>query len=184
MKLKDKQSLGREIFKVSYFKGQFKLRSGKTSTEYFDKYKFESDPHLLKKIAKALATLVPKKTEMLAGLEMGGLPLCVALSQEKKLPALFVRKSPKNYGSLKIAEGPSFQNKNVCVIEDVITTGGQVIQSVTKLRKEKALITHVLCVILRGEKEEVKKNMEFSSLKLKFLFHIKELKALRHLKID
>lgn len=100
-----RQALARAITDRSLVHGQFRLRSGATSTEYFDKYMFESDPRLLRAIAEALAPLVPAGVDALAGLELGGVPLAVMLSQVTGIPTLFVRKKAKEYGTMRFAEG-------------------------------------------------------------------------------
>ena len=89
----------------SHITGEFVLRSGVTSTEYFDKYRFEADPALLRDIAAALVPLVPDGTEVLAGLELGGVPIATVLSQLTGIPAAFVRKEAKTYGTCQLAEG-------------------------------------------------------------------------------
>ena len=146
----DKGQLARELYTVSHINGTFKLRSGQISNQYFDKYLFESRPDLLKSIAVHMASNIPAGTEVLAGLEMGGIPVATAMSLETGLPAAFIRKKAKEYGTCKIAEGADVKNQKVCVIEDVITTGGQVILSANELRKLGAQVTQVMCVILRG----------------------------------
>ena len=65
--------LARGIKAVSYLTGEFKLRSGKTSEVYWDKYRFESDPELLRSIVDELEKLLPKDFDRLAGLELGGM---------------------------------------------------------------------------------------------------------------
>lgn len=170
------QQLAREIFNIAHLKGEFKLRSGLTSNEYFDKYRFESQPKLLKAIAQGLAPLVPKGTEVLAGLEMGGIPIATALAMETGIPVVFVRKKAKEYGTCRIAEGlESLKGKKICVVEDVITTGGQVVISTEDLRKEGALVDHVLCVINRqqGGEEALKK----AGLSMTSLFTQEQLKS-------
>lgn len=137
------------IVKVSHLQGQFLLRSGRTSTEYFDKYRFEADPVLLEAVAAQLALLVPTGTEVLAGLELGGVPLAVALSRRTGLPAAFVRKRAKQYGTCRLAEGADVRRRRVVVVEDVVTSGGQVVASVGDLRDEGALIEEAVCVIDR-----------------------------------
>lgn len=146
----NKENLAREIYQKSHLTGDFLLRSGQRSNEYFDKYLFESDPLLLAAIIKEMKLLIPQNAEVIAGLEMGGIPLVTALSMETGIPSAFVRKQAKEYGTCKIAEGANFQNKNVCVIEDVVTTGGQIIKSVQELRNRGAAVECVLCVILRN----------------------------------
>ncbi|MGE0762666.1 MAG: orotate phosphoribosyltransferase [Bdellovibrionales bacterium] len=146
-----RSELAREIVKVAHLTGHFVLRSGKTSTEYFDKYRFEAQPQLLAAIAKQMAPLIPKGTEALAGLEMGGIPIATALSLETGIPAVFVRKEAKEYGTRQFAEGLNVEGKQLCIIEDVITTGGQVLTSTKDLKSLGAKVENVLCVIYRGE---------------------------------
>ena len=145
-----RQELAKKIYEVAHLTGEFKLRSGQISNEYFDKYRFEARPELLREIAKQMAPLIPPGTEVLAGLEMGGIPIATALSLETGLPCAFVRKEAKDYGTCLFAEGAEVKGKNVCVIEDVVTTGGQVVISTKDLRSVGANISHVLCVIHRG----------------------------------
>ena len=147
----EKLNLAQEIQKIALLKGEFLLRSGQKSDFYFDKYRFESQPHLLKAIAKHMAPLIPKDTNVLAGLEMGGIPIATALAMESGLPVVFVRKKAKDYGTCKFAEGiESLKNLKVCIIEDVVTTGGQVVLSAKDLRSEGCQINGVLCVIQRN----------------------------------
>lgn len=147
----NKETLGNEIQKIALLKGKFLLRSGQTSDFYFDKYRFESQPELLKAIAKHMVSLIPKGTDVLAGLEMGGIPIATALALESGLPVIFVRKEAKAYGTCRVAEGvESLKGLKVCVIEDVVTTGGQVVLSAKDIRGEGAEINGVLCVIQRN----------------------------------
>jgi hypothetical protein len=96
--------LGDCIYKRARLTGEFRLRSGATSNEYFDKYLFESDPRLLREIAEELVSLLPAGVELLAGLELGGVPLAVVVSQVSGLPSVFVRKAAKTYGTCRLAK--------------------------------------------------------------------------------
>lgn len=145
----ERSELARAIFEHSHLTGTFVLRSGVTSTEYFDKYRFESDPVLLRTIAEALAPLVPSGTDALAGLELGGVPLATLLSQVTGLPAFFVRKEAKTYGTCRLAEGGEVAGHRLTVVEDVVTSGGQVVASCEDLRRLGATVEHALCVIDR-----------------------------------
>jgi orotate phosphoribosyltransferase len=158
MSVLDRSSLARQIFSVCNLKGSFRLRSGTVSSEYFDKYLFESQPEILRAIAQNLRPLIPAGTEILAGLEMGGIPIATALSLETDLPVIFVRKEAKSYGTCKLAEGQDFNGRNVLVIEDVVTTGGAIVDGVRALREQGARIDTVLCVIDReaGGPEKLK----------------------------
>ncbi|MEL6637762.1 MAG: orotate phosphoribosyltransferase [Bacteroidota bacterium] len=140
-----------------YLTGSFTLRSGIVSNEYFDKYQFESDPELLHQIATELCKLIPPETEVLAGLEVGGIPVATVMAQICRLPVCFVRKEAKKYGTAKLAEGVSIEGKNVLIIEDVVTSGGQVILSTKDLRDRGARVAQALCVIDReqGGKEKL-----------------------------
>ncbi len=80
--------LAQKIYNVCHLKGEFLLRSGKISNEYFDKYRFESQPHLLIEIAEQMKNLIPKDTEVLAALEMGGIPVGTALSMATGIPPI------------------------------------------------------------------------------------------------
>jgi orotate phosphoribosyltransferase len=144
-----RDDLARAIYDVSHLTGTFTLRSGVVSNEYFDKYRFESDPALLRAIAEAMAPLVPEGTEMLAGLELGGVPIATVLSQVTGIPALFVRKEAKTYGTCQLAEGAEIAGRRLTVVEDVVTSGGQVVISCGDLRERGAVVEHALCVIDR-----------------------------------
>ena len=122
------------------------------SHEYFDKYLFEADPDLLMAIAETIKPLIPPETEVLAGLEMGGIPVVTALSISSGMKTAFVRKKAKEYGTCKLAEGSNIDGKRVCIVEDVVTTGGQIIESAKELRARGAIVDTVLCVILRDAK--------------------------------
>lgn len=147
------ESLGRGINDAALLSGSFLLRSGQTSNEYFDKYRFESDPKLLRRIAVELAKLVPAETEILAGLELGGIPIVTALGQITGLRCGFIRKEAKTYGTCRAVEGVDVAGKKVLLVEDIITTGGAVAQAADHLRNEAAELVGVLCVIWRGEGE-------------------------------
>ncbi len=171
----DRKELAAKIYKVSHLTGSFTLRSGQVSNEYFDKYLFESDPALLADIAVEMAKLIPEGTEILAGLEMGGIPVATALSMKTGIPVVYVRKKDKEYGTCKLAEGADIKGKKICVIEDVITTGGQVVLSTNDLRGFGAKVEHVLCVIERDIKG--RENLKKAGLELHSLFTMDELKS-------
>jgi orotate phosphoribosyltransferase len=171
----EKYQLAQEIYNVAHLNGEFKLRSGLISNEYFDKYLFESNPTLLKEIAEQLSKLIPNGTEVLAGLEMGGIPIATALSLKTGIPVVFVRKEAKAYGTCKLAEGIDIKNKKVCIIEDVVTTGGQIKLSAEDLKQVGAKVKDVLCVIDR--KQSGKENLNEVGLDLHSLFTMDDLIA-------
>jgi orotate phosphoribosyltransferase len=135
--------------------GNFILRSGAVSTTYFDKYRFEADPALLLDIAKEMANLVPPGTEVLAGLEMGGIPMVTILSQVTRLPAAFMRKKPKSYGTCRYSEGAPLTGRSFVLIEDVVSSGGAIMDTLHMLKADGLFPTAAICVIDResGGKE-------------------------------
>ena len=141
--------LARRVYRTSHLTGSFVLRSGATSSEYFDKYRFESDPGLLRELAEAMAGLLPEGADGLAGLELGGVPLATMLSQVTGLPAGFVRKQAKPYGTRRLAEGLEVGGRRLVVVEDVVTSGGAVVDSCRALRDEGAEVAVAVCVIDR-----------------------------------
>lgn len=168
-------TLARRIFDAAHLTGEFTLRSGAVSHEYFDKYRFESDPWLLRGIAEAMATLVPSEVDALAGLELGGVPLATMLSQVTGLPALFVRKEAKTYGTCQLAEGGELDGRRLLVVEDVVTSGGAVLDAARELRARGAVLGRVVCVIDRESGGAA--NLSEAGFELVALFTMSELKA-------
>lgn len=161
-------NLAQRIYHAAHLNGEFTLRSGAVSHEYFDKYLFESDPKLLSDIAQAMLPLIPPGTEVLAGLEMGGIPVVTMLSHFSGLPCIFVRKQAKTYGTAKLAEGPDYTGKHVTIVEDVVTSGGQIILSHQDLIDTGANVTAAVCVIDRQDGGREK--LSAAGIKLHSLF--------------
>jgi orotate phosphoribosyltransferase len=130
----DRTQLGRLLIATSRLSGTFTLRSRAHSDVYFDKYLFEANPDLLRAVVGLAEPLIPAETEILAGLELGGVAVATALSLSSGLPQVMVRKQPKTYGTAKLVEGGEVSGRQVLVVEDVISTGGQVIASTRELR--------------------------------------------------
>lgn len=144
-----KTELAKQMRAVSYLTGEFKLRSGNISNFYWDKYRFESNPTLLTAIAEEMAKLLPSECDGLAGLELGGIPLATALSLQTGIPCFYVRKEPKTYGTCNLIEGGAKEGSTLVVIEDVITTAGQVCTSIAQIRAEGYSVEHVVAAIDR-----------------------------------
>lgn len=151
------EKLARQIRGAAYLTGEFKLRSGKISQFYWDKYRFESNPILLSAIASEMAKRLPENIDGLAGLELGGVPLATALSLQTGHPCYYVRKAPKDYGTCNLIEGGVPNGANLVVIEDVITTAGQVCTSIEQMRAEGIVVEHVIAAIDRqaGGEEKI-----------------------------
>lgn len=172
--LTDRAALAARIYAAAHLTGTFVLRSGVVSEEYFDKYLFESDPALLADITSAMAALVPQGIDALAGLELGGVPLATMLSQATRLPTLFVRKEAKTYGTCRLAEGGDVGGRRLCIVEDVVTSGGAILDAARELRAADAQLGPVVCVIDR-ESGGVEK-LAADGLTLHALFTMSELK--------
>jgi orotate phosphoribosyltransferase len=171
-----RQELAGNIAAASRLTGVFRLRSGTTSNVYWDKYRFESRPELLAEIAIAFQPLLPAAVSHLAGLELGGVPLATALSLRTGLPCLFVRKAAKSYGTMAIVEGAFRPGDRAVVIEDVVTSGGQVCESIAEMRKLGLVVEDALCVIDREQSGEA--NLARLGCTLRSLFRQQELESL------
>ena len=162
--------LAKRIRDVALLQGSFKLRSGVVTDQYFDKYLFESDPELLQAIVKHMSPLIPPGAEILAGLEMGGIPIVTALSQLMNIPSAFIRKEVKLYGTCKFAEGPELLGKEVVLIEDVVSSGGAILDALDNLRNIDVEPIAAVCVIDRqtgGQEKLAAAGIElFSVLKM------------------
>ena len=167
-------SLAATIKNISQLHGTFTLRSGNTSTTYFDKYRFEADPHVLAQIARELSALVPADTQVLCGLEMGGIPIATMLSQITGTPTLFIRKTEKEYGTCSYAERGEVKDRRLLIVEDVVTSSGAILDGVHTLRADGAIINDVVCVIDR--QSWGRENLEKEDLSLTSLLTIDQLK--------
>lgn len=147
----EKAELAKQIKAISLLTGKFKLRSGKISSFYWDKYRFESDPLLLDAVVDEMQKLLPSSFDKLAGLELGGIPLATLLSQKTGKPCLCVRKVAKIYGTCNLVEGGFQLGETAVVVEDVITVAGQVCASVKQMRELGLKVQHVICVIDRQQ---------------------------------
>jgi orotate phosphoribosyltransferase len=169
----NRHELAAAIYETSHLTGEFCLRSGAVSSHYFDKYRFEGDPRLLAAVVDALKDLIPTDTEVLAGLELGGVPLVTMLSHVTGLPSVFVRKAPKSYGTRRVAEGGDIADRRLLIVEDVVTSGGQVIESARALRGLSAHVSAAVCVVDRqaGGRD----SLEADGIQLRSLFRMTEL---------
>lgn len=169
------RALARRVYDTAHLTGEFLLRSGAVSDQYFDKYLLEAEPDLLAAIVEAMVPLVPGDTDALAGLELGGIPLVTMLSQRTGLPARFVRKEAKTYGTCRLAEGGDVDGLRLCVVEDVVTSGGAVVDAARELRARGAQLATVVCVIDR--EASGRENLADIGLEFRALFSMSQLAA-------
>ncbi len=131
--------------------GEFILSSGRKSNYYLDKYRIETQPKILDAVAEGLKDKVPADTDILAGPELGAIPLVTAVGLKTGLPFLMVRKKAKDYGTKKIVEGLYEKGQKVLLIEDVLTTGNQAIIAAEGLKELGLEVLKIVCVIDREE---------------------------------
>ena len=147
----DLAELAREMKAVALLEGDFVLRSGKRSRYYFDKYLFECDPAILRRLGAELARLVPAGTQRLACPELGAVLLGGAVSMETGIPMCIVRKETKDYGTSRAIEGRLVAGEKVCLVEDVLTTGGAALAAAEKVRAAGGEIVGLVGVLDRDE---------------------------------
>jgi orotate phosphoribosyltransferase len=147
----DLDALGRDIAAVSLLRGDFVLSSGARSSYYLDKYLFETQPDILRRIAAAFVPLVPPDTDRIAGTELGAVALATALSLATDLPFVIARKAGKGYSTEKLVEGELGAGERIVLVEDVITSGAQAIRAAERLRDAGGVVTRILGVIDREE---------------------------------
>jgi orotate phosphoribosyltransferase len=138
----------------AYLEGDFVLRSGRRSSYYLDKYRFETRPELLEAIGARLADLVAEHepdADRLAGPELGAVALAAVASISSRLPFLIVRKEAKGYGTDNRLEGAVEPGERVCLVEDVVTSGGAAVSAVLALREAGLECRSAVCVVDREE---------------------------------
>ncbi len=147
----NRAELMRRLKEAAYLEGEFTLRSGRRSPYYFDKYRFETDPALLRAVAEQLALMLPEGVERLAGAELGGVPLAAAVALRTDLPYVIVRKEGKGYGTENRIEGALHAGESAVLLEDVVTTGGAALKAAQALQEAGAGRVEVLVVLDRQE---------------------------------
>ena len=150
--------LAASIAEASLLRGEFTLRSGRTSKYYLDKYLFTSRPEILRPLAERFAKRLGAieqdlslRVDRLAGTELGGIPLVTAAALETGLPCIFVRNAKKDYGTSKQIEGTINKGDRIVLLEDVATSGGQAVEAVKALRDAGAEVIAAIVTIDREE---------------------------------
>jgi len=147
-------TLAAALVEHAYLEGDFLLRSGKRSRYYLDKYRFETRPELLRPLGERIAAAVCEHAgdaTRLAAPELGAVALATAASLESGLPFLIVRKEAKEYGTANRLEGTYDAGESVCLVEDVVTSGGALLESVVALREAGLVVHTAVCVVDREE---------------------------------
>jgi len=146
--------LGRRIVEIALLEGDFLLRSGRRSPWYLDKYRFETDPHLLRELGERLAAGVRRyepEAKRIAGPALGAVALAASGAMASGLPFIIIRGETKEYGTSNRIEGPFAPGELVCLVEDVVTSGGALLEAVEAVRAADLVVRHALCVVDREE---------------------------------
>jgi orotate phosphoribosyltransferase len=146
-----RQELIRRIKETAYLEGDFTLRSGKKSKYYLDKYLFETCPDILMALGAEFARYVADDVTLIAGAELGGVALAAATAMETGKNWIIVRNSKKEYGTGKMIEGVLKENDVVLLVEDIATTGGQVLEAAKAITEAGARVSKIVCVIDRKQ---------------------------------
>jgi orotate phosphoribosyltransferase len=146
-----REQLAKRIAEVSLLRGEFTLRSGRKSNYYLDKYRFETQPDVLVELGKLFAAKIPAKVDRIAGAELGAVSLATAASIAAGKPFVIIRNQKKDYGTSELIEGILNSGETVTIVEDVLTTGGQVIEAAKTLKDAGAKIDRIIAVIDREE---------------------------------
>lgn len=147
----ERQELIARIAEVALLRGEFTLRSGRKSHYYLDKYLFSTQPDILAELGRLFAERVTDHVQKLAGAELGGIPLVTAASLASGLPCVFIRNQKKDYGTAKQLEGALEAGEGVMLVEDVCTTGGQVLEAAKVIEQAGARIVRIVGTIDREE---------------------------------
>jgi orotate phosphoribosyltransferase len=142
--------LARRLLAMSEMRGDFVLSSGRRSSVYFDKFRFLTDPALLRELASAVTASIPGAVTHLAAPEGAATLLVAAVALETRLPVAVVRKEPKSYGTRSRVEGRAPAGARIALIEDVSTTGHQVLAAARALEAEECEISIIVLAIDRG----------------------------------
>jgi orotate phosphoribosyltransferase len=146
------RELAQALRTTALLEGDFTLRSGRKSKYYLDKYLFETQPVLLRELGRRFARFVTTEVDRIAGAELGAIALATATSLETGKPFVIVRNAKKaGYGTGKLIEGKLERGERVLVVEDVATTGGQVLEACRTLQDAGASVTAVVVTIDRQE---------------------------------
>jgi orotate phosphoribosyltransferase len=149
-----REELIKRIKETAYLEGDFTLRSGKRSKYYLDKYLFETCPDILKALAVEFAGHVTDDVTLIAGAELGGVALAAATAMETGRNWLIIRNSKKGYGTGKLIEGVLKQGDVVLLVEDIATTGGQVLEAAKVVTAAGAKVKKIVCTIDRKQGAE------------------------------
>jgi orotate phosphoribosyltransferase len=164
----DHDTLARRIKEAAYLEGEFTLRSGRKSHYYLDKYRFETQPVILRALGERFSEFVGASTTLIAGAELGGVALAAATSLASDKPFVIVRNAKKDYGTSNLFEGVMRKEDSVLLVEDIATTGGQVLEAAKMILEFGARVERIVSVIDR--EEGARENIESAGFSFDSLF--------------
>lgn len=162
------EELARRIRDAAYLEGDFTLRSGRKSTYYLDKYRFETQPDILRALGALFAGYVTGGVTVVAGAELGGVALAAAASLASGVPFVIIRNAKKDYGTARPFEGTLSDGDRVLLVEDIATTGGQVLEAAGVIAGVGARVERIVAVIDR--QEGARENIERAGFRFDALF--------------
>ncbi|NLX12727.1 MAG: orotate phosphoribosyltransferase [Phycisphaerales bacterium] len=145
------QELFEAVKDAALLRGDFTLRSGRKSKYYLDKYLFEAQPAILRELGERFARHLTPQTTRIAGAELGGVALAAATSMACGLPFVIIRNAKKGYGTQKMHEGKLEAGDHILLVEDIATTGGQVLEAAKTITEAGAVVEKIVAVIDRQE---------------------------------
>ncbi len=169
----NRADLAKRIADVALLRGEFKLRSGRTSNYYLDKYLFETQPDILRELGALFAQRVTADVDRIAGAELGAVALAAVTSMAAGKPFVIIRNQKKDYGTSKLVEGKLEKGERVLIVEDVLTTGGQVIEAAKSIEGVDGKVVKIVSVIDRME--GARQNIESAGYTYESLFTTKDL---------
>lgn len=168
-----RDELARRIRETAFLEGDFTLRSGRKSKYYLDKYLFETQPDILRALGELFAEYVQPSTTLIAGAELGGVSLAAAASMASGQPFVIIRNAKKDYGTSKPYEGRLAASDRVLLVEDIATTGGQVLEAAKLITEIGAKVERIVAVIDR--EEGARANIESAGFEFRSMFVKKDL---------
>jgi orotate phosphoribosyltransferase len=169
----NREELATRIAETAILHGEFTLRSGRKSTWYIDKYLFTTKPDILTALGTLFAEKILQTTTLLAGAELGGIPLVTTASMATGLPCIFIRNQKKEYGTSNQLEGKLSTSDRVVIVEDIATTGGQVLEAAKTIQGLGATVELIIAVIDRCE--GARENIESAGFVFDSLFTAQDL---------
>ncbi|WP_343685940.1 orotidine-5'-phosphate decarboxylase [Chryseobacterium gleum] len=172
--MESKKEFFLECYKLGIIKfGRFTLKSGIESPFYVDLRPLASDPKILKNLANYLLEMLPLDNfDLICGVPYAALPMATAMSLESYIPLIIKRKEAKSYGTKKLIEGIYQKGQNCLLVEDVITSGKSLLETIPEIEQEDLKVSDIVVVLDR--EQGGKQLLESKGYRVHTLFNISE----------